>query len=49
MTCWIWSTVGMRDYSRVSIATRGFEERLRRSNVDQEEVKRVCQLSNVEM
>jgi len=40
---------GMTDYSTVSIAIRRFEKRLRRSKVEQEQFKQVCQLSNVEM
>ena len=43
------SAAGMRDYSAVAIAVSRFEKRLQRSKVEQEQVNRVCQLSNVEM
>lgn len=40
---------GMTDYSTVSIAVRVFEKRLRKSQVEQDRFKQVCQLLNVEM
>jgi putative transposase len=40
---------GMNDYSAVSIAIRRFETQLRRSKSEQEQLKQICQLSNVEM
>lgn len=40
---------GMTDYSAVALAIKRFEERLQRSKAEQEQLKRVCQLSNVEM
>lgn len=41
--------MGMRDYSAVSIAIRRYEKRLRGTTGLQAELKRVSQLSNVEM
>jgi putative transposase len=43
------ATVGMNDYSAVSIAIRRFEKQSRRSKSAQEQLKQVCQLLNVEM
>ena len=40
---------GMTDYSTVSIAVRRFEKRLRKSQIEQERLKQVCHLLNVEM
>jgi len=41
--------VGMTDYSAVSIAIRRFERQLPRNKSGREQLKQVCQLSNVEM
>jgi hypothetical protein len=43
------AAVGMTDYSAVSIAIRRYERRLRRSKSGREQLRQVCQLSNVEM
>lgn len=43
------AAAGMNDYSAVSIAIRRFEKQLRRSKSGREQLKQVCQLSNVEM
>jgi REP element-mobilizing transposase RayT len=43
------AVAGLRDYSAVSIAIRRFERRLTRSRQDQDLLKQVCQMSNVEM
>ncbi len=40
---------GMIDYNAVSLAPRRFEKRLRKSQVEQQRFKGVCQVSNVEM
>ena len=39
----------LRDYSAVTLAVKRFEKRLGRNQADQAQLKRVCQLSNVEM
>jgi putative transposase len=43
------TAVGMNDYSAVSIAIRRFEKQLRQNKATREQLKQVCQLSNVEM
>ena len=43
------AVAGMSDYKAVSIAVRRYERQLRRSKSRRERLKRVCQLSNVEM
>ena len=40
---------GMTGYGTVSIAVRRFEQRHRKCHVEQEWLKQVCQLLNVEM
>ena len=42
------AAVGMTDYSAVSIAIRRYERQLRRSKSRREQLKQVCQLSNVD-
>jgi REP element-mobilizing transposase RayT len=43
------AVVGMRDYKVASVAIRRFEGRLSKSKSSRELLRRVCQLSNVEM
>jgi len=43
------AVAGMNDYGAVSIAIRRFERQLQQSRSSREQLKRVCQLSNVEM